>query len=66
MQKIFIVDDSLYESTSYNGNFAHVNKFIGKSGSILNVYPQKVGVGSEARGKWLVVADNGKDNEVQL
>ena len=67
MQKIFIVHSD-YRSED-DGSYDKVNDFIGETGFIVGVYPQEVAEGGEGtylRGRWLVVADDGKKNEVKL
>ena len=69
MQKIFIVtsnvnNDHLKEKfQDLAGHFSLVNKFIKDSGTIVSVTPQNVSADEDSgnlRGRWLVVADDGK------
>lgn len=60
MQKIFILSE--------HDSGHQVEKFIGKTGIIMSVTPNVVSTGSTAgrSGKWLVVADDGKVQDVSL
>lgn len=61
MQKIFVVESD----GSLSDSLKKINEFIEVyNGKIISVTPQVVssgGNGSYLRGKWLVVADDGKD-----
>ena len=62
MQKIFIVIQE-FKSEDKNGNLSRVNEFIRDGGHIISVTHQHVAVGAEStiqRGRWLVVADDGR------
>ena len=58
MQKIFIVRDHRDQDD--------VHDFIGEKGKIISVTPNVVSTGSTAgrSGKWLVVADNGENENL--
>ena len=58
MQKIFIVGQEPISRNEKGNNF-HVNEFIGAKGKIISVTTQHVS-GNDQRGRWLVVADDGK------
>lgn len=74
MQKLFIVKE-VCTGKDVQGNFEHVNTFIGKTGTIISVTPfgitSSVGGDSNANndriaGRCLVVADDGKGQDVSL
>ena len=60
MQKVFIICSELDPDVDSIGNFEIVNEFMDNSGSIISVHPGHMGGESESRGRWLVVADDGK------
>jgi len=61
MQKIFIVHSDSDPGIADKGGYTRVNEFMGETGFIISINPQKVASGDEdIRGRWLVVADNGK------
>ena len=57
MQKTFFIE--------YSGDTGNINTFMGKTGKIISVTPQKVG-GDGGRGKMFIVADNGEDDTLKL
>ena len=63
MQKIFIVTQEPGNQDE-NGNLSRVNEFIRDGGHIISVSAQDVAMGGQSpssqRGRWLVVADDGK------
>lgn len=63
MQKIFIVNSDTWGDSDEDGNFEIVNEFIEESGVIISVTPQSMGGDSTSRGRWLVVADDGKSEK---
>ena len=67
MQRIFIVHSDYSPSSDDKGSYERVNNFIGETGFIVSVNTQSVASGDDdIRGRWLVVADNGKSNPNQL
>jgi hypothetical protein len=70
MQKIFIVWDVRITEND-EGNFQRVNDFMGKTGFVVSVTEQQVSAGQTEnsdgfRGRWLVVADDGKGEHQTL
>lgn len=69
MQKIFIVWDTRITEPD-EGNFQRVNDFMGNTGFVVSVSAQNVhggtGDNSGFRGRWLVVADDGKGENQKL
>lgn len=66
MQRIFIVKEDKYKEDE-DGNFSRVNDFMKDTGFVVSVTPQNVSRGGDAggdsRGRWLVVADDGKGSD---
>jgi len=61
MQRLFIIKES-------GGEISQVENFIGKTGKIVSVTAQHVStaVSSRAAGRWLVVADDGKGENLEI
>lgn len=68
MQKIFIIHGDYSATPQDKGAYHLVNEFMGQNGFVVSVHPQSVdsGNGTEIRGRWLVVADNGVKEGVNL
>ena len=66
MQKIFIITSELDDDPGHDGNSGNVNIFMGEDGKIISVTPQSMGGDNENRGRWLVVADDGKGENIKL
>ena len=74
MQKIFIVKE-VCNAIDENGNYSRVNEFIGNTGTIISVtaFEMASSAGGESHqnnnrisGRCLVVADDGKGQDVSL
>ena len=74
MQKIFIVKE-VCNARNDNGNFSQVNEFIGNTGTIISVTAFGIASSSGGEshqnndrisGRCLVVADDGKGQDVSL
>jgi len=64
MQKIFVIVEDRYPSDE-DGNYHKVNEFIKDKGTVISVTAQEVAGDNGNRGRWLVVADDGKGLELR-